>query len=108
MADSIIGALAPGLIVGLVLYYWERRQKRNDAKAKGNAELQVEADLRRLDLEVATAQLSFATAMAIKRGHANGEIEVALESYNNAMDKFRRFERKQMASDFKGRKESVL
>ena len=98
MMEAVISALAPSLIVGIVLFYWERRQKKQDARAKDRDELQVEADMRRLDLEVATAQLSYAVAMAIKRGSPNGEIETALDSYNSAMEKFRKFERKQFAA----------
>lgn len=51
----------------------------------------------RLDLEVATAQLSYAVAMAYKRGKPNGEMESAIDSYEKAMNKFRKFERKQIA-----------
>lgn len=101
MIENIIGAIAPGLIVGIVLFYWERRQKKNDANRNQQTDLQVEGDMLRLDLEVATAQLSYAVAMAVKRGHANGEMEAAIAKYETAMDKFRKFERKQMAMNSK-------
>lgn len=101
MIENIIGAISPGLIVGIVLFYWERRQKKNDAHRNQQADLQVEGDMLRIDLEVATAQLSYAVAMAVKRGHANGEMEAAIEKYETAMDKFRKFERKQMAMNSK-------
>ena len=101
MIENIIGAIAPGIIVGVVLFYWETRQRKNAAHAKQQNELQVEGDMLRLDLEVATAQLSYAVAMAVKRGHANGEMEAAIAKYETAMDKFRKFERKQMAMNSK-------
>ena len=97
MTETVISAIAPSLIVGIVLFYWERRQKKHDNHTNERDKLQIEADMRRLYLEVATAQLSYAVAMAIKRGSPNGEIEEALESYNSAMKKFRQFERKQFA-----------
>ena len=97
MTETVISAIAPSLIVGIVLFYWERRQKKHDNRTNERDKLQIEADMRRLDLEVATAQLSYAVAMAVKRGRPNGEIEEALESYNSAMKKFRQFERKQLA-----------
>jgi len=96
MIESIIGAIAPGILVGLVLFYWERRQKRSDSDRSAQEEAQIESDLLRLDLEVATAQLSFAVAMAVKRGTPNGEMEEALERYQKAITKFRAFERKQL------------
>lgn len=96
MIETILWAIAPSLIVGIVLFYWERRQKRQDAKRANRDAFREESDLVRLDLEVATAQLSYATAMAVKRGHANGEMETAIEKYDEAMAQFREFERKQM------------
>ena len=96
MIEVVIGSLAPGIIVGLVLLYWERRQKKQDAQQKTIEETIVEGDMIRLDLEVATAQLSYAVAMAVKRGHPNGEMEKAIERYEKAMEKFTKFERKQV------------
>lgn len=96
MIETILWAIAPSLIVGIVLFYWERRQNRQDAKRAKRDAFREESDLVRLDLEVATAQLSYATAMAVKRGHANGEMETAIEKYDEAMAQFREFERKQM------------
>ena len=66
--------------------------------------LGLEADRRksemlRISLLVATAQLSRAVAMAIKRGSPNGEIEEGLEQYNMAMEEFREFEREQIVKN---------
>lgn len=97
MFESLLGAIAPGIIVGVVLAYWNRKQNKKDSQRKIIEEAAVESDMLRIDLEVATAQLSYATAMAVKRGHANGEMEVAIARYEKAMEKFRKFERKQMA-----------
>ena len=49
-----------------------------------------------ISLLVATAELSYAITMAIKRGSPNGEVEVAVKRYNKAMEKFREFEREQL------------
>lgn len=97
MIEAWVGAVAPGIIVGIVLAYWNRKQNKHDNQRKTIEEAAVESDMLRIDLEVATAQLSYAVAMAVKRGHANGEMEVAIERYEKAMEKFRKFERKQMA-----------
>lgn len=97
MIESLFGAIAPGIIVGIVLAYWNRKQNKQDHQRKSIEEAAVESDMLRIDLEVATAQLSYAVAMAVKRGHANGEMEVAIDRYEKAMEKFRKFERKQMA-----------
>ena len=94
MIETIIGAITPGIIVGIVLFYWERRQKKQDTHRKEQEEIRAEKEVLQLDLQVATAELSYATAMALKRGTPNGEMESAMERYNTAMGKFRRFERK--------------
>lgn len=90
-------AVAPGIITGIVLAFWNRREKKREEKDKGQEADRVESEMMRIDLEVATAQLSYAVAMAYKRGEPNGEMEAAIAVYERAMEKFRKFERKQMA-----------
>ncbi|MBR7163578.1 MAG: hypothetical protein IKD21_01220 [Clostridia bacterium] len=97
MMEALLGAVAPSIITGVVLAYWNRKQNKQDTQRKTIEEAAVESDMLRIDLEVATAQLSYAVAMAVKRGHANGEMEVAISRYEKAMEKFRKFERKQVA-----------
>lgn len=94
---SIISALAPGIIVGIVLAWWNRRdRKRDEARSSAEAD-RLESEMMRIDLLVAVAQLSYAVAIAQKRGSTNGETEIGIGHYEKAMDKFRKFERKQMA-----------
>ena len=97
MIETLIMAIAPSLFVGLVLAYWDRKKKKEEEEQKVHEASIVEGDMIRLDLEVATAQLSYAVAMAVKRGYANGEMEKAIKRYDAAMDKFTKFERKQVA-----------
>lgn len=97
IAQWLVSALAPGIIVGVVMAYWNRRQNRQDTSRREKDALQVEGDMLRLDLVVASAQLAHITALALTGGKLNGNVEEALEKYNTAMDKFRKFERKQMA-----------
>lgn len=90
-------AVVPSLLVGLTMAYWNRKQKQRDDHAKEAEEERMESDYVRIDLEVATAQLSYAVAMAYKRGTPNGEMETAIEQYEKAMERFRKFERRQIA-----------
>ena len=94
--NAFIGSILPGIVVGIVLAVWNYKQ--NKAIAVHN---EREANTKRKDalvisLLVATAELSYATTMAIKRGSPNGEVEVAVKRYNKAMDQFREFERQQL------------
>lgn len=50
-----------------------------------------------IDLQLATAKLSYATAMAIKRGTANGEVEEGIKAYRKALVEFQEFEREQIS-----------
>ena len=90
-------AIAPGIIVGVVMAFWNRGQKRRDAASVSREQAREESHMFQLDLSVAAAQLAYAIAMAYKRGTPNGEMEEAIEQYERAMEKFRKFERKQMA-----------
>ena len=96
MWTDLLWAIAPGIITGIVLAFWNRREKRREEQSSGQ-EADRESEMMRIDLEVATAQLSYAVAIAVKRGSVNGEMEAAITVYERAMEKFRKFERKQMA-----------
>ena len=98
---------APGIVVGIVLAIWNQRQKRrDDVAAKREAEREErretqernrqKSELLRVSLLLATAKLSYAVAMAAKRGRPNGEIEEGVKAYNKALEEFRKFEREQM------------
>ena len=95
--DSIMQlawACAPGLIVGIVLAVWGVIQ--NETERKTAEEARVKSELLRISLVLATAKLSYAVAMAIKRGKPNGEIEEGIAQYNKSLERFREFEREQL------------
>ena len=73
--ESLIYAIAPSLLVGVIMALFNRRQRHRDAQMDARSEARKRETLLALDLQMATAKLSFATAMAIKRGNPNGEIE---------------------------------
>lgn len=93
---SFIQALSPALVSGIVLAFWNRKQNARQKEKDEIEENEKRKDALLISLLVATAELSYATTMAIKRGSPNGEVEVAVKRYNKAMDKFREFEREQL------------
>ena len=93
---NILWATIPSIIVGVVLAWWNHKQKKRDARYDEHEQDAIKQETLRLSLLVAVAQLSYAVAMAYKRGEPNGEMEVGIEQYNKAMGKFREFEREQM------------
>lgn len=44
---------------------------------------------------MATAKMAFSTAVALKRGYANGEVEEGVEAYENAKKRYVDFLNKQ-------------
>ena len=80
-----------------VMAVFNRRQKKKDEAADEREARRVEAESVQVSLLVATAKLSYAIAMAWKRGMPNGEVEDGIEQYKEAMTAFKKFERKLVA-----------
>jgi len=81
-------AIIPSLIVGIFLYFFSREQNKRDVAADSRVKARKKESLLSLELQMATAKLSYATAMALKRGYANGEVEEGIESYEEAKKKY--------------------
>lgn len=92
----IIGLL-PSLITGCILFYVQRSQKKRDEKEDGRARARRTETKLLLDLQMATAKLAYAVAMALKRGTPNGEVEEGVKAYEEAVEEFREFEREQIS-----------
>ena len=90
MVSFLLG-LCPSVITGVIAYYLQRGQKRRDEQAEEHAEARKKESLLALDLNMANAKLSYACAMAIKRGKPNGEVEEAVEAYEEAKTAYYRF-----------------
>ena len=96
MIEIIISAVLPSLTVGVIMAIFNRKQQKQIQKEEEKEKAKLESAVLELNLVVATAQLSYAVAMALKRGEPNGEIEEGIEAYEKAMSDFRKFERKQI------------
>ena len=81
---KLITALLPSLIVALVMASINRRQKGRETEQDARAEARKRESMLHLNLQMATAKLSYATAMALKRGKANGEVEEGVAAYEDA------------------------
>lgn len=96
---EFISTVLPSLFVGVVMYFWERRQRKFEREMAEKEENRARGELVKLDLTCATAALTYATAMAVKRGSTNGELETAIANYETAMESFRKFEREQIVKE---------
>ena len=97
---QLLWAVLPSLIVGIVMSFWNKRQKEVEKHNEEKLAERIDKETLQLDLTVASAQLSYAVAMAVKRGTPNGEMETAIEKYETAMEAFRTYERKQISRNF--------
>jgi len=88
-------AIIPSIAVAVFMLYFERRMKKQDDMSAERARARKEECLLALELQMSTAKMSYATAIALKRGHANGEVEEAIEAYEPAKKKYFDFMNKQ-------------
>ena len=65
----------------------EKREERNQAEYKKRAEDRKQESILGLEVTEAIGELTFATAMAVKNGHTNGEMTEAVKKYKEASDK---------------------
>ena len=84
--------------IAALMAYFNRLQKKRDEKADKRAEARKNESLLALELQMATAKMAFAAAVAIKRGVANGEVEEGITSYNSAKRKYLNFLNEQAAN----------
>ena len=105
---QLLWAILPSLIVGIVLGVWNRKQNKKNKTEEENNKCALQKELLKIDLILASAQLSYAVAMAIKRGTPNGEMEKGIEQYEKAMETFEHFEREEFVRCQLNRKENAL
>ncbi len=88
---TFIANLLPAIITTAIAYYLQRSQKKRDARNEERAKARKEESLLSLDLTMSNAKLSYACAMALKRGSANGEVEDAIDDYEKAKSAYYKF-----------------
>ena len=89
--EQLLVSIIPSIVIGLFMAWFNHSQKERDKTADRRAEARKRESLLALELQMATAKMAFATAIAIKRGKANGEVEEGIEVYDNARSKYYSF-----------------
>ena len=93
--ETIFQAAVPSLVVSVVMLIINSRQKRRETERDRRQERIIAARNREsvlhLNLQMATAKLAYANAMAIKRGRPNGEIEEGVAAYETAKKEYLNF-----------------
>lgn len=88
------------VLTAMLVFWLQRQQKNRDKITEDNAEKRKKESLLSLQMMSANNQLSYAVAMAVKRGYANGEVEAALAVYNEANSAYKKF-REELAADIR-------
>ena len=87
----LLSAVLPSLVCGVLMALFNRRQNRKDKEVNARAEARKKESFLALEMNMANAKLSYAVAMAIKRGTPNGEVEEGIDAYNAAKSKYVKF-----------------
>ena len=88
---TMISAILPTIICGIFMAHYNKKQNHKDAAVEKRAEERKQESLLALEMNMANAKLSYAVAMAIKRGTPNGEVEEGILAYNEARKKYLQF-----------------
>jgi DNA-binding XRE family transcriptional regulator len=80
-ALDVTSRFLPALLVALIMFWFNKRQKVREKKHDHQQEIRRKENLLQLQMIAATADLSRATAVALKNGKANGEVDEGLTSY---------------------------
>jgi len=88
---KLFWAVLPSLLVAIVLYFFNGLMHKHEDEAIERAELRKKETMLLLQLQMAIGQLTYAVAMAIKRGKANGEVEEGIKVYETARKNFYKF-----------------
>lgn len=83
----VLGA-ALDISIGVMLFYTQRKQRKRDAEEEKRRHDNAEVALLQMELIDAGNSLSFATAMAVKRGRPNGEMEEAISTYKDVKRRY--------------------
>ena len=95
MDTNILITIGQTVFISMLVFYLQRKQNKSDNKNEEHEQARQQESLLMLELVMASAKLSYACAVAIKRGKANGEVEEGVEAYEEAKGKYYKFLNKQ-------------
>lgn len=89
MTDIICAAISA--LAALSCTFVSVRSSKNQKRADKRAELRASESRLMLDMINANSKLTIGTAVAIKNGKSNGEIEKGLQAVKECEDKYEKF-----------------
>ena len=98
---GLVSAVLPSIVVGVFMAYYNKSQNKKDKEREKIDEARRKESLLALEMQMATAKLAYALAMAVKRGTPNGEVEEGVRAYEEANGKFLDFLNEQALNHLK-------
>ena len=86
--SGLVATILPSIIAAVVAYRINKKSDKRYEESKRIREEQIKSEKISMEMQAATASLSYACAIALKRGKANGEVEEAVKEYNDAKKKY--------------------
>ena len=88
---ELIQELITPVIVGILLALFQHENKKRYDAQDQRAELHKKEALVNGEMIEATMELAYASAMALKRGKTNGEVEKGIKAYKKAKEAKEKF-----------------
>lgn len=95
MDINILITIGQTIFISMLVFYLQRKQNKSDNKKEEHEQARKTESLLQMELIMASAKLSYACAMAMRRGKANGEVEEGVQAYEEAKRKYYKFLNKQ-------------
>ena len=95
MDITILIAIGQTIFISMLIFYLQRKQNKSDKQKEKHEQARKTESLLQMELIMASAKLSYACAVALKRGKANGEVEEGVQAYEEAKGKYYKFLNKQ-------------
>lgn len=87
--EKLATPIIVGIVVGVIMYIFqeraEKREKQREAKTDKRDKIRDDVERVNREINAATMELSYATAIAVERGKTNGELKRAKAAYDNAI-----------------------
>lgn len=96
---AILLPALPSIVAAVIAYRINKKGDERHAEAEKRHDERVKAERLSMEMQLATADLSYASAMALKRGKANGEVEAGIASYEKAKKDYFDFINKKYLED---------
>lgn len=99
--ESLIVGLVPSVISAVVIFVVTHKLSRAEIRRDALAEARKKESLLALEMQMATAKLAYAVAVAVKRGEPNGEVEDGIAAFEAAKKKYLAFLNEQATEHLK-------